>query len=78
MAIQLKLRSVEAPLAWLTMKDPADTFESKIKVVAKAAAALAVVCENTILVPGATVGAGTVVVVALAASVNSPEQFNRP
>ena len=53
-------------------------LESRMNVVAKAVAAFAVLAENTISVPDATVGAGTVVVVALGASVNSPEQFNRP
>lgn len=53
-------------------------FEGKIKVDPIAAAAFADIAENRIDVPGDTVGAGTVVVVALAVKVNVPEQFNLP
>jgi len=78
MPIQLKLWSVEIPLACDTIKDPAETFAGRMNVVAMAAAASADRGENVIDVPLATVGAVTVVVVAPAASVNSPEQFSRP
>lgn len=78
MATKLNVRSTDAPLACDTIKEPADTLAGIMKVVAIAAAASAVTGENTISVPFATVGAETVVVVALAASVNVPEQFNRP
>lgn len=60
------------------MKLPAETLAGKMNVVASAAAASAEAGENRILVPGATVGAATVVVVALAANVKVPEQFNLP
>ncbi len=60
------------------MNWPADTFDGRTKVVAIAAAASALIGEKCIGVPLATVGASTVVDVALAVSVNVPEQFNRP
>lgn len=73
-----KVRSIEAPLACETVKLPCETLLGNTKVVAKAAAAFAVWGDREMIVPGATFGAGTTVVVALAASENVPVQFNRP
>lgn len=60
------------------MNCPAETFDGRTNVVAIAAAASDDIGENVIDVPDETVGAGTVVDVALAVKVNVPEQFNLP